>query len=381
MEPQNCTAHVTPGRVEIWVPTQDPEAALATAALTAGVAPENVVVHRTMLGGGFGRRGAIQDYVQQAVLIAKNAGQPVQLAWSREEDIGHDFYRPVAMARLTAGLDAAGMPIAWRVRISGQSIVASMAPEMIRGGFDRQFLEGFLEDMPYAVPNYLVDYAMRDSHVPVGPWRGVNHSQNAFFKESFADEMAHAAAADPYEFRRKLLQNRPRHLAVLDAAARKSGWGSRLPSGIFRGIALNESHSSICAQVVEASVSDAGTVHVHRVVSAIDPGHVVNPLTVEMQTESAVVFALTAALYGEISIARGRVQQSNFHDYPMLRMAEMPLVETIIVRSRDRWGGCAEPPVAPLAPALCNAIFAATGRRIRTLPLKNFDWRRPEPGE
>jgi isoquinoline 1-oxidoreductase subunit beta len=235
--------------------------------------------------------------------------------------------------------------------------------------------------MPYAVPNYLVDYAMRDTHVPVGPWRGVNHSQNAFFKESFLDEMAHAAGADPYEFRRKLLQKRPRHLAVLDAAARKAGWGVWLPPGIFRGIALNESHSSICAQVVEASVSDVGTVHVHRVVSAIDAGYVVNPLTVEMQTESAVVFALTAALYGEISIARGRVQQRNFHDYPMLRMAEMPLVETVIVPGRDGWGGCAEPPVAPLAPALCNAIFAATGRRIRTLPLKNFDWRRTEPEE
>ncbi len=375
MEPQNCTAHVTGDRVEVWVPTQDPEAALLAAALTAGVAPENVVVHPTMLGGGFGRRVAIQDFVQQAVLIAKDVGRPVQLAWSREEDIRHDFYRPVAMARLAAGLDAAGMPIAWRVRISSQSIVASMAPEMTRGGFDRQSLEGFLGDMPYAVPNYLVDYAMRDTHVPVGPWRGVNYSQNTFFKESFIDEMAHAAATDPYAFRRRLLQEQPRHLAVLDAAARRSGWGSPLPPGIFRGIALSEGHSSICVQVVEAAVSEAGTVRVHRVVSAIDAGHVVNPLTVEMQTESAIVFALTAALYGEISIARGCVQQSNFHDYPMLRMAEMPVVETIIVPGRDDWGGCGEPPVAPLAPALCNAIFAATGKRVRTLPLTNFDLR------
>lgn len=381
MEPQNCTAQITHDGAEIWVPTQDPEAALVTAALTAGVPPENVVVHPTTVGGGFGRRVAIQDFVQQAVLIAKEVDQPVQLVWSREEDIRHDFYRPVAMAKLTAGFDAYGALIAWRVRICGQSIVTSMAPEMIRDDFDRQFLEGFLEDMPYAVRHYLVDYVMRDTHVPVGPWRSVNHSQNAFFRECFVDEMAHAVGADPYQFRRKLLQSQPKHLAVLDAAAQKSGWGSSLPPGIFRGIALSASHASICAQVVEASVSDTGQVRAHRVTSAIDAGYVVNPLTLERQTAGAVAFALTAALYGEIRIQRGRVQESNFHDYPMLRMGEMPLVQTIIVRGQDRWGGGGEPAVPPLAPALCNAIFAATGQRVRSLPVKNSISRKPSSGQ
>jgi isoquinoline 1-oxidoreductase beta subunit len=374
MEPQTCTARFTADGLEVWAPTQDCEGALTTAAVTAGLRPERVVVHRTAVGGGFGRRLAMQDFVQQAVFIAKEAGRSVQLAWSREEDIQHDFYRPVAMARIIGGLDAAGTPLAWHIRISGQSIIGSVAPEMAAGNFDLQFLEGLLEDMPYGVPNYRVDYAMRNSHVPVGPWRGVHHTQNAFFKESFIDEMALAAQSDPYLFRRKLLQHRPRQLAVLDAAAEKSQWGAPLPEGLFRGIALHEANATVCAQVVEASVSD-DTVRVHRVVSAIDPGHVVDPRMVAMQTESAIAYALTAALYGEISLAEGRVEQSNFHDYRLLRMSEMPQVDTVIVPSGDGWGGCGEPAVAPLAPALCNALFAGTGRRIRALPLKNYRWR------
>ena len=374
MEPQNCTAHVTADLVEVWAPTQDGETALAIAADAAGMSPDRVLIHKMMLGGGFGRRGIFQDFVRQAVLIAKAVGQPVKLVWTREEDIRHDFYRPVAMARMIAGLDANGMPIAWKIRTSGQSIIAAVSPRVMQFGVDRNFLQGLLEDMPYEVPNYLVDFAMRNSHVPVGVWRSVNHSQNAFFKESFVDEMAFAAGLDPYLFRRRLLVKKPRELAVLEAAAKRAGWGASLPSGTFRGMALHNSQSSICAQVVDASVGADGKVRVHRVVSAIDAGHAVNPLTIELQTESAVVFGLTAALYGEITIKDGRVEQANFHDYPMLRLAEMPQVETVIVAG-DGWGGVGETAVPPLAPALCNAIFAGTGKRIRSLPLKNHDLR------
>jgi len=378
MEPQNCTAHVTAGRVEIWAPTQDAETALATAADAAGVERSQVVVHRTMLGGGFGRRGAVQDFVRQAVLIAKEAGAPVKLLWSRAEDIGRSFYRPTALARLSAGLDADGMPTALHVRVAGMSLLAAVVPEM-HAAIDRNFLQNLLEDMPYAIPNYLVDYATRATHVPVGILRSIYYSQNAFFKECFIDEMAHAGEQDPYVFRRALLVSQPRHLAVLDAAAKQARWGSPLPSGIFRGLALNAACDSICAQVVEASVNEVGAARVHRVVSAIDCGHVVNPRTVEQQTQGSIVFALTAALYGEITIADGCVQQGNFDDYPMLRMSEMPHIETVILPCSDTsgnaWGGVGEPAVAPLAPALCNAIFAATGRRVRSLPLKNHDLR------
>jgi isoquinoline 1-oxidoreductase subunit beta len=373
MEPQNCTAHVTAELVEIWVPTQDGETALAIAADAAGVPPGKVVVHKMMLGGGFGRRGIFQDFVRQAVVIAKEVGQPVKLIWTREEDVRHDFYRPVAAARMTAGLDANGMPVAWKIRTAGQSIIAAVSARVMQFGVDRNFLQGLLEDMPYDVPSYLVDFAMRNTHVPVGVWRSVNHSQNAFFKESFVDEMAYAAGADPYLFRRKLLAKKPKELAVLEAAATHAGWDTSPPQGVFRGIALHNSQNSICAQVVEVSVATDGKVGVHRVVSAIDPGHVVNPLTVELQTESAIVYGLAAVLYGEITIRDGRVEQANFHDYPMLRLAEMPRVETVIVASGGFWGGVGETAVPPLAPALCNAIFSATGKRIRSLPLKNHD--------
>jgi isoquinoline 1-oxidoreductase subunit beta len=375
MEPQNCAAHVTADRAEIWAPTQDGETALAIAADAAGLPASKVVVNKMMLGCGFGRRGIFQDFVRQAVLIAKEVGQPVKLVWTREEDIRHDFYRPVAAARMTGGLDADGALIAFNIRTAGQSIIAAVSPRVMQFGVDRNFLQGLLEDMPYDVPNYRVDYAMRNTHVPVGVWRSVNHSQNAFFKEGFIDELAHAAGTDPYLFRRKLLAKKPRQLAVLDAAAAKAEWNSALPPEMFRGIAIHDSQNSICAQVVEASITGDGRVRVHRVVSAIDAGHVVNPLTVELQTESAVVYGLTAALYGEITIRHGQVEQSNFDDYRMLRLADMPRVETVIVASDGFWGGVGETPVPPLAPALCNAIFSGTGKRIRSLPLKNHDLR------
>ena len=376
MEPQNCTAHVSSDKVEIWVATQSGEAALAAAAAAAEVPPEKVVVHKTMLGGGFGRRGAVQDYVHQAVLIAKVVGQPVKLLWTREEDIRHDFYRPTAMARFTAGLDASGMPIAWRVRVTGPSIIANLFPQRLTGGVDQSFANGFTDEMAYAVPNYEVSYAMRTTHVPVGFWRSVNHSQNGFFRESFIDEMAHAAEQDPYQYRRKLLSKDPVRLAVLDAAAQKAGWGKPTPPGVSRGIALVEAYGTLCAQVAEASVGSNGEVRVHRVVAAVDTGHVVNPEILRAQTESGIVYGLSAALYGAITIENGRVKQGNFDDYEMLRLAGMPVVETAVVPSGGFWGGGGEPAVPPLAPALCNAIFAATGKRVRSLPLKGQDLKR-----
>ena len=373
MEPMNCTAHVTPDKVEVWVPTQSGEAALAAAAAAAEVPPEKVVVHKTMLGGGFGRRGAVQDFVHQVVLIAKAVGQPVKLLWTREEDIRHDFYRPAAMVKFTAGLDASGMPIAWRVRLTSQSIFAALLPQRLVNGSDPIAASGFTDEMAFDVANYRVEYAMRTAHVPVGFWRSVNHSQNGFFRECFVDEMAHAAGQDPYQYRRKLLSKDRVRLAVLDAAAQEAGWDTRPQSGVFRGIALVEAYGSLCAQVVEASVGDKSQVKVRRVVAAIDTGHVVNPAILQSQVESGIVYGLTATLYGAITIKNGKVQQGNFDDYQMLRMAEMPTVETVLVPSGGFWGGGGELAVPPLAPALCNAIFAATGKRVRSLPLKDQD--------
>jgi isoquinoline 1-oxidoreductase subunit beta len=379
LEPQNCTAHVTGDRVEIWAPTQSGETALTVAAQAAGVPTRNVVVHRLMLGGGFGRRGVVQDFVRYAVLVAKEIGAPVKTIWSREEDTRHDCYRPVAMSRMVAGLDASGALTAWHVRLAGHSILKTLTPLALNNRVDTHFQEGFLEDMPYDVPHYLADYAMRNTHVPVGFWRCVNHTQNCFFRESFIDELAHAADADPYLYRRSLIRPH-RHAdklrAVLDAAAERAHWGAPLPAGIHRGIALNEAYGTFIAAVCEASVDASGKARMHRIVVALDPGTVVNPMNVEAQVQSGVVFGLTAALYGEITIADGCVEQANFDDYPMLRMAEMPKVECVLVPSGGYFSGCGEQPVAIVAPAICNAIFAATGKRIRSLPLKNHDLRR-----
>jgi isoquinoline 1-oxidoreductase subunit beta len=374
MEPMTCTAHVTADRVEVWAPTQNAEATLAAAAEAAGVPPSKVEVHVTFLGGGFGRRG-FQDYTRQAVAIAKVVGKPVKLLWSREEDIQHDFYRPISVATFSAGLDASGMPIAWQARVAGQSIMAAIAPNRITNGVDLHFLEG-LHDMPYGVANVRVEYAMRNTHVPVGFWRSVNHTQNAFYKECFLDELAHAAGQDPYQYRRRLLSGKSKELNVLDTAAQKAGWGAPLPPGVFRGIALHESYGSHCAEVAEVSVSAKGEVRVHRVVCAIDSGYVVNPDTVQAQAEGSVAYGLTAALYGEITIKNGRVEQSNFGDYEMLQIDQMPKVEAYPVPTGGFWGGIGEPFTPPIVPAVCNAIFAATGKRVRSLPLKNHDLRK-----
>jgi isoquinoline 1-oxidoreductase beta subunit len=369
MEPMNCTASVTQDKVEVWAPSQNAQATLAAAAQAAGVDPKNVEVHITMLGGGFGRRGAFQDFVKQAVLLSKAAGKPVKLLWSREEDMRHDFYRPVSMAKFAAGLDGAGMPTAWRTRIAGQSILAAVRPNEVKDGLDKSFLEGF-HDMPYDVPNLLVDYAMRNTPVPVGFWRSVNHSQNAFFKESFLDEIAHAGGQDPYELRRRLLAKKPKQLAVLDAAAKHAGWGTELPPGAFRGIAYDDSYGSLVCEVAEVSVSAKNEVKIHRIVCAVDSGYVVNPDTVVTQIEGAIVYGLTAALYDAITIKNGRVEQSNFDNYPMLRLKEMPRIEVVQVPSGGFWGGVGEVGLPPAAPAVCNAIFAATGKRVRSLPLR-----------
>jgi isoquinoline 1-oxidoreductase beta subunit len=377
MEPMNCTAHVVGDKVEIWVSTQNGEAALASAAQAAGVPPANVTVHKMHQGGGFGRRGAVQDYTREAVLIAKAVGKPVKLTWSREEDTQHDFYRPAAMARLTAGLDAQGRVVGWHTRIAGQGLIASLLPQNLPSdGIDRHFMSGFTEEFGYDVPNLLCDLALRPTHVPVGFWRAVNHTQNGFFKESFVDELAHAAGQDPYQFRRAMLQKKPRELAVLDAAAKAGGWESPPPAGIHRGIAVHHSYGSYVGNVVEVSVSPAGEFKLHRVVVAVDCGYVVNPRIVHQQVESGTVYGLTAILYGEITIKDGRVEQSNFHDYEMLRIHEMPKVETVLVPSGGFWGGIGEPTLAPLAPAIANAIFVATGKRIRSLPLKHHDLRK-----
>jgi isoquinoline 1-oxidoreductase subunit beta len=276
---------------------------------------------------------------------------------------------------MSAGLDAAGMPVAWKIRISGQSIVGALLPDMASAGVEPVFFGGLAPSMPYAVPNMAVEYTTRNAAVPIGVLRGVYQTANAFFRECFVDEMAHAARQDCYAYRRKLCAAKPRLCAVLDAAAAKASWSSALPPGVFRGIALDESADTVCAQVIEASVSDNGEIRVQRVVAAIDPGIAVNPLTIEQQVQGAIVFGVAAALHGEINIRDGRVMESNFHDYEMLRMADMPKVETVIMPSGEVWGGVGEPPVTPVAPALCNAVFAATGHRPRTLPLKQLNLR------
>jgi isoquinoline 1-oxidoreductase beta subunit len=368
MEPMTCTAHASDNRVEVWAPTQNADATLKAAARAANVDARKVEVHNTQLGGGFGRRGAFQDSVEQAVRIAKQVGRPVKLFWTREEDMQHDFYRPASMARLTAAIDSDGRLAGLRTRVSAPSILASVRPGAVRGGLDPVALQGFA-DQPYAVPNLLAEYTLRELSVPVGFWRSVNHSQNAFFRECFLDQVARQSGQDPYKFRSGLLADAPRQLAVLKTVADTAGWGRPLPEHSYRGIALETSYGSHCAQVAEVRLNEDGSFKLLRVVCAIDPGHVVNPDTVEAQVESAIVYGLTAALFGEISLKDGRVAQGNFHDYPMLLLKDMPAIETRIVASGGFWGGIGEPPLPPIAPALCNALYAATGQPIHALPL------------
>ena len=345
-----------------------------SAAKISGLKPEQVHVHTTYLGTGFGRR-AEQDFVLEALETSKAVGAPIQVTWSREDDMQHDFYRPASYCRFTAGVGADGMPVAWTNRIACPSIFSRFfGPESLKTkGLDNSSVEG-AADIPYSIPNILVNYQLTEPGVPVGFWRSVGSSQNAFFTESFVDELAGAAGKDPYEFRRQLLQKSPRHLGVLELAATKAGWATPMPAGRFRGIAVAKAFDTYVAQVAEITVDrKEGSLRVHRVVCAVDCGRVVNPLTVEAQMQGGIVYGLTAALKGEITIDRGRVQQSNFNNYDMLRINEMPHIEVHILPSTESPTGCGEPGVPPIAPALCNAVFAATGKRIRRLPIRGED--------
>jgi isoquinoline 1-oxidoreductase beta subunit len=377
LEPMNCTAKWDDGKVEIWVGSQNGDASLAAAAEAAGVRLDAVKVHKHHLGGGFGRRGN-QDYVRQAVLIAKQLpGRPVKLIWSREEDMQHGFYRPITQCKLTAGLDAQGNVTGLHARISGQSILAYLAPQRMENGVDRVAFQGWTpEEFGYmAIPNLLIDHAVRNTHVPVGFWRGVNTNQNALYMECFIDEVAHAAKQDPLAFRRALMTQNPKHLAALNAVAERAGWGTPLPKGVYRGLAQNCGFGSYTAAVAEVSVSPKGDLKIHRIVCASDTGYVVNPDQVAGQIEGSFVYGLSSVLFSKITIDKGRVMQSNFDDNQVMRLADMPKVESILVPSGGFWGGVGEPTIAVSGPAVLNAIFAATGKRIRSLPLNPGDLR------
>jgi isoquinoline 1-oxidoreductase beta subunit len=373
LEPMNCTAQVSGGKVHLWVPSQVPQMAAAVAARVAGVAIEDVTVVVTLLGGGFGRRLEV-DFVAQAVRVAMDTGgRPVQLVWSREEDMTHDFYRPMAVARLQASLDKQGMASSLRIQSAGDAATPrwiERAATALDGPLempDKTTAEG-LFDLPYALAHQKVSHIATRQFVPVGYWRSVGHSHNAFFSEGFVDELAMAAGQDPLAFRRSLLKVAPRYLAVLDLVADKAGWSTALPPGQARGIALHKSFGSIVAQVATVSIQ-AGLPRVHKVVCAIDCGTVVNPDIVAQQMEGAVVFALSAALYGRIDIEIGVVKQKNYSEYGMLKLAQSPLVETYFVSSQAPPGGVGEPGVPPLAPAVANALYVLTGKRQRALPL------------
>jgi isoquinoline 1-oxidoreductase subunit beta len=377
MEPMNATVKISADKAEVWVPSQNVEASLAALSEGSGVPIGKCDVHRLDLGGGFGRRGGTQDYVRQAVVIAKEFPDvPVKLIWSREEDQAHDFYRPISQCRLSAGLDADGKLVGLHVRVSGQSINATLNQAAIVNGIDKRQLQGFWEEpgdaqLGYTVPNLLIEYVMRNTHVPVGPWRGVNTNQNGIYMECFIDEVARAAGKDPLEFRRALMEKHPKHLAVLNAAAEKGDWGKPLPPGVHRGIAQFMGYASYSAAVAEVSVSDQGKLKVHRMVLALDCGHAVNPGQIAAQVEGSVAYGLTATLYGECKVKDGRMVDLNFDSYEIMRLAEMPKVETVIVPTYDFWGGVGEPTICVVAPAVLNAIYAATGKPVRSLPLKN----------
>jgi isoquinoline 1-oxidoreductase subunit beta len=375
MEPQTCTSHVTLGRAEIWAPTQNAEGTLAVITRLLNLQPGQVTIHARQLGGGFGRRGLAQDWAIQSALIAKAIGQPVKMTWSREEDITHDYYRPMVFCRQKAGFDTEGKLTAWRVTLCGSSIFKLLAPQFMRDGVDQMMMDGFLaRGLDYAPPpNYDVRYTMRQTSIPVGFWRAVNLSQNTYFREAFVDEMAAACDQNPYRFRRDMLAGNPRATAVLDETAKRANWG-HAPNGRYQGISLIQENGSYCAQVAEISVDAHDQVKVHSIVCVLDPNFVVHPDISVAQMEGAIIQGLSATFTGEITFDRGRVQQSNFSDYTITRMNEAPSVAVHIMPSLGRyspeWGGIGETGLPTVAPAIINAIHAATGKRIRSLPLK-----------
>lgn len=375
MEPMNATALYTPDKCEVWCGTQNGEAAFAAVLEASGLPAEKCDVHKVMLGGGFGRRGQT-DYVRQAVLIAKEMpGTPVKLLWSREEDMAHGRYHPITQCKMTGAFDADNNLVALHYRLSGQSILFSLRPEALQNGMDPAAFQGVAQSgeaaFGYSVPNLLIEHAMRNPHVPPGFWRGVNVNHNAIYMECFMDELAHAAGQDALEFRRKLMGKNPKHLAVLNAVAEKIGWTTPAPQGVYRGIAQVMGYGSYVAGAAEISVTDGSKIKVHRIVASTDPGYIVNPAQVERQIAGSFVYGLSALFYGGCTVKDGRIEQTNFDTYNSMRINEMPKVESVMVPSGGFWGGVGEPTIGVAAPAVLNAYFAATGKRIRSVPLRD----------
>jgi isoquinoline 1-oxidoreductase subunit beta len=375
MEPMNATAVYTADKCEVWCGTQNGEAAFAATLEASGLPAEKCDVHKVMPGGGFGRRGQT-DYVRQAVLIAKEMpGTPIKLLWSREEDMAHGRYHPITQCKMTGAFDADNNLVALHYRLSGQSILFSLRPEALQNGMDPAAFQGVAQTgeaaFGYSVPNLLVEHAMRNPHVPPGFWRGVNVNHNAIYMECFMDELAQAAGQDPLEFRRKLMGNHPKHLAVLNAVAEKIGWSTPAPQGIYRGIAQVMGYGSYVAGAAEISVTDGNKIKVHRIVASTDPGYVVNPAQVERQIAGSFVYGLSALFYGGCTVKDGKIEQTNFDTYNSMRINEMPKVESVMVPSGGFWGGVGEPTIGVAAPAVLNAYFAATGKRIRSVPLRD----------
>ncbi|AWM00006.1 xanthine dehydrogenase family protein molybdopterin-binding subunit [Bradyrhizobium amphicarpaeae] len=375
MEPMNATALYTADKCEVWCGTQNGEAAFAAVLEASGLPADKCDVHKVMPGGGFGRRGQT-DYVRQAVMIAKEMpGTPVKLLWSREEDMAHGRYHPITQCKMTGAFDADNNLVALHYRLSGQSILFSLRPEALQNGMDPAAFQGVAQSgeaaFGYSVPNLLVEHAMRNPHVPPGFWRGVNVNHNAIYMECFMDELAQAAGQDPLEFRRKLMGKHPKHLAVLNAVAEKIGWSTPAPQGVYRGIAQVMGYGSYVAGAAEISVTDGNKIKVLRIVASTDPGYVVNPAQVERQIAGSFVYGLSALFYGGCTVKDGKIEQTNFDTYNSMRINEMPKVESVMVPSGGFWGGVGEPTIGVAAPAVLNAYFAATGKRIRSMPLRD----------